>query len=149
MASAAGPLITGVLADASRDVRPISETAANPRTVALRGALAGIASLAASVASGSATQDAPARASTLAQALLRVDPSSAPIQEIAERLAEAGTAIADRRTSEARDLLDKSATDLAAIIRAALVTAPADPRSLELRRLEGALGDAHRGARRE
>ena len=141
--------LTGALADASRDVRPIPETAADPRTVALRGALAGIASLAGSVASENARQDAPARASTLAQALLRVDPSSVPIQEIAERLAAAGTAITERRTADARDLLDRAATDLAAIIRAALVDAPADARSLQLRRLEGALGDARRGATRE
>ena len=137
--------LTGALADAGRDLRPIPESAADPRTASLRDALAGIATLsAAGPSDGAGTASLPPRASILAQDVLRVDPSDERLQGVATRLTEAGDAIARGRPEEARGLLDRAALDLATVIRAALVDAPRSAPSLDLRRLEGALGDALR-----
>ena len=148
--------LTGVLADAGRDVRPLPETVTDPRIAALREALGRVAALA-SAAGGAASPsagvgdttvapDPQVSASILAQDVLRVDPSSEELQAVAAQLSDAGTAFSARRAGDARDLLDRAATSLAVLIRSMLVDAADEPRSLELRRLEGALVDALRGA---
>ena len=136
--------LTGLLADAGRDVRPIPESAADPRVAALRTALAGIASLAESTARGANDAAARARASELAQSVLRVDPSSDTLQAIAAQVSDAGNALGDRRLGDAREHLDRAAVELARVIRAMLADAAREPAPLELRRLEGALRDAQR-----
>jgi hypothetical protein len=129
--------LTGVLTDAARDSRPQTEAQLEPRTIALRRELGNIAALA-----GSSSRDG---ASTVyvAQRVLRVDPSSRALQQVAARLADAAAAIDRGRTNDAIRLLDQSALDLAALLRSSLADAPA-PRSAALDALSGALGDALR-----
>ena len=137
--------LTGVLTDAGRDVRPLPVAALDPEVVALREALAGVAALAGGSMGESDAATAAARASMLAQSVLRVDPSSDTLQAIATRIGEAGSALADRRAGDARTILGGAAVDLASVIRRRLVDAPAQPIPLDIRLLEGALGDALRG----
>ena len=136
--------LTGVLSDASRDLRPISEATTDPSISSLREALSGIAALAGATEAGARDDSASSRASMLAQRVLRVGPSSEPLQSVAARLTEAGDAIGRAQHAEARDLLQRAAIELAAIVRAALIEAPSRSPSLDVRRLEGALGDALR-----
>ncbi|MDB4877894.1 MAG: putative rane protein [Gemmatimonadetes bacterium] len=119
--------LTGVLTDASRDVRASAEPQADPRVVALRRALAGIATLVGSHAAGTT---ASAQASSLAESVLRVDPSSKALQDVAALLTSGQ--------------LDRAATSLAVALRAELSDAPAVTTSPEVSRLGGALADALR-----
>jgi hypothetical protein len=73
-----------------------------------------------------------------------VDPSSKALQGVAAQVANAASATASGREAEARVLLDRAAVELGAVLRAALVTAPARVTSGEVDRLEGALVDALR-----
>src|SRR5207249_1364164 len=127
-----------------RDARPVVEPTVDARTSALRRTLAGIATLAAdsTLAPGSA-----GTASLLAQRVLEVDPSAAPLQNVSGALASAATAIGRSRTREARRLLDEAATNLASVIRAALVDAPSQSQSVEINRLRGELTDELRRIR--
>ena len=135
--------LTGALAEASRDVRPLAEATADPRVASLRRALSAIAELAA------ASSSAPERstsAAEIAQAVLRVDPASEALQRVASTLTDAGAATA-RRGNEARALLDRAAVELATVIRVGLLDAPVGTRSLDIDRLDGALADALRRGR--
>lgn len=132
--------LTGVLTDASRDTRPRAEPAPEPRVTELRRALADIASLA-----GSDSRDAQ-RASALAERVLRIDPSSRELQQIAGKLSDASTAMARNRSADARRLFDESATAVAAALKASLLDMPATTgaNSAALDVLSGALTDALR-----
>jgi hypothetical protein len=133
--------LTGELTEAGRSSRPIAEAETEARAIALRHALAGVASLA-----GARTfaPDAALQTSLIAENVLRVDPSSKVLQEAATLLQSATTAISRDRASEARELLDRAATQIAAAAREGLVVAPSPTRATELDRLNGALGDALR-----
>src|SRR5262249_37556390 len=102
--------LTGTLTDAARDTRPKAEPEMDTRGIALRRALAGIAALAGEPRFAS---DAASRASNLAEAVLRVDASAKPLQSAAALLSSAAKAISANRASEARELLDRAATDIA------------------------------------
>lgn len=130
--------LTGTLTDASRDARPRAEAEIDPRLTALRRAVAGIATLAASPAfdARSAVQ-----AQTLGEAVLRVDASAKPLQDAAATLASASTAMSKGNATEARTLLDRAATGIAALIRIDLAPAPRSS-AAGLDRIGGALADA-------
>jgi hypothetical protein len=132
--------LTGVLTDAARDTRPRIEPEVDSRTVALRRALAGIATLA---GSSSFTRHDATRASELAEAVLRVDASAKQVQDAAALLTSAATAIGDGQNNEARTLLDRAATNVATAVRAELLAAPRSVQST-LDQLSGALSDALR-----
>jgi hypothetical protein len=133
--------LSGSLTDAARDTRPAVAAELNARVTALRRTLAGIATLASSQRIEPASA---ARASSLAEAVLRVDPSSKVLQDVAATLARAATAIGRSQQDDARDLFDRAATGLAATIRAELGDVPERGGGLEVDRLNGALTDALR-----
>ena len=136
--------LTGTLADATRDTRPKAEPEVDTRAIALRRALAGIAALAGEARFAS---DATSRASSLAETVLRVDASSKSLQSAAAGLSSAARAISASRASEARDLLDRAATDIAGAIRSELPPSPRRPRAADVDRLDGAFIDQLRSAR--
>jgi hypothetical protein len=117
-----------VLAALDRSNRPAAEPPPDPRIIAVRRALADMAALAADANRG-ATGVA-ARATALAEQVLRIDPSSAPIRDVAAAIAQASW--------------DQAATGLAAIARASLPADPAHTSNPELDALAGALADALR-----
>jgi hypothetical protein len=129
--------LTGVLTDASRDQRPAAEPSAEPRVIALRRALADVSAL----SSDSGLE--PRGPSDLATRVLRIDPSSRDLQQVAERLGEVSSALVRGRTSDARRLLDQTATSIATFLRSSLPDAPRT-RSADLDALSSALGDALR-----
>ena len=132
--------LTGVLTDASRDARPRAEPQPEPRVTELRRALADIAALA-----GSESRDAQS-ASALAERVLRIDPSSRELQQIAGKLSDASMAIARKRSSDAQRLFDESATAVATALKGSLLDVPATTgtNSTTLDVLNGALTDALR-----
>jgi hypothetical protein len=130
--------LTGTLTDASRDARPRAEPEIDPRLTALRRAVAGIATLAASPTFDASS---PVEAQALGEAVLRVDASAKPLQAAAAALASASTAMSKGSAAEARTLLDRAATAIAALIRSDLAPAPR-ANVAELDRIGGALGDA-------
>jgi hypothetical protein len=133
--------LTGVLAAVLRDVHPRVEPVAEARVTELRRALAGIAELAGTVSFD--TRSA-ARATTLAESVLQVDPSLETLRQVAARLSEASAAIGRTRSDDARRLLGEAATALGVALRADLLAAPSAAGSPDVRRLEGALSDALR-----
>lgn len=136
--------LTGVLTDAARDVHPIVNAEPNARVIALRRALAGIATLA---GAPHFTDDASATASALAETVLRVDPSAKPLQDVATLLNNAGDAIGRSRTDEAHMLLDRAAAGIVAALRGDLLDAPVNAPAADVSRLNGALTDALRRPR--
>jgi hypothetical protein len=132
--------LTGVLTDASRDARPRAEPELEPRVTALRRVLADVATLAAGDSLNAS------RASALAERVLRIDPSSRELQQVAAKLSDAATNIDRRRVADARQSLDQSATAIAAALKASLLDAPvvAGDHSVGLDLLNGALTDALR-----
>ena len=139
--------LTGPLAGAMRDVRPIPNAGDNPRVTALRSTLASVATLGAAAHFGA---DAEALASSLAQGLLKIDPSSEPLRQVAAALIDAGAAMRGgaSRTDDVHNMLDRAATGLSAVVRADLPGAPAAAPTLDADRLAGALADALRRAPR-
>jgi hypothetical protein len=136
--------LSGTLTDVTRDVHPSENPAADPRVTAVRGVLAGIASLAGtSRLDGSAS----AQASWLAERVLQVDPSDRALQTVASVLDSAATALARNNATDARDKLDRAATKLAAALWRDLLNAPAQGSSIIDSRLNGALTDALRSPR--
>lgn len=135
--------LTGVLSDASREMRPITQPAPDPRTVALRHALSEVATLA-----GAArfADDAPTRTSALAEDILRLDPASDPLRQVSRALLEAAAAIGRGEGTAAHVMMDRAATGLAAVLRGGLLAAPLQPSALDLDRLKGARADALRHA---
>jgi hypothetical protein len=120
--------LTGVLAALDRSSRPAAEPPPNPRVMAVRRALAEMAALAADANRGST--GIAARATALAEQVLRIDPSSAPLRDVATAITQASW--------------DRAATGLAAIARASLPADPAHVANPELDALAGALADALR-----
>ena len=144
--------MTGPLIEAGRDVRPVPLPESSSRLVALRGVLAGIAELlgATNVHAGTTTAvtGATQRASELAERVLRVDASSKPLQDIASRLNDAAAAYGKSNRRDASRALENAAVGLTETLRADLVSAPTRTRAFGTDRLDGALSDALRAARR-
>lgn len=136
--------LSGTLTDAARDVRPVVAPERNPRMDVLRRALGDIATLAAS-REGGAT--ASAHAAALAEDVLRVDPSSPAMQQVAAQLIDAAAILTGSRREPARALLDKAATALTGIIRADLLDAPLPATGGDATGLAGSLTDALRHPR--
>ncbi len=134
--------LTGELADARSDRRPVAAPRADPRTAALRQALAHMAAIAGEPRANAETA---ARLTTLAETLLRVDPSSEALQELSARLADAAANVS-ARPDQTRERLDRAITDLSALLRRDLPAASARMPSFEAGRLDGALTDALRAA---
>ena len=136
--------MTGVLEAAGPQSRPVATPALDPRAAALRRTLAGIAALA---GEDPFAVKAAASLSMLAQSVLQADPSSEPLQQIANQLNDAASAIDRERYGDARRQLGDAATQLAGVLRARLVSAPAERPPAELARLRGELADAIRRSR--
>jgi len=134
--------LTGVLNDASTDVRPIAPATENVRTTQLRAGLSGVASLA-----GSTRLDARAAttASMLAEQVLRVDASDRTLQGIASVLSDASRAIARGKSDDAHRLLEQAAASIASVLRGTVMDAPMQRSSFDVDRTRGALTDALRG----
>jgi hypothetical protein len=133
--------MTGSLNDAVTDVRPRAQPALDSRSTALRRVLADVAGL------GSTSDgDASARASELAARVLRIDPSATALHAIADQLNAAATALASRRTDDARRSLDRATTALATELRSGLPSSPGSSPNVDDARMSGALADALRRA---
>jgi hypothetical protein len=133
--------LTGELAALVRDTRPPATPLDNPRLGELRRSLAGLASIAG--AGRFAPGDAQ-RIAAVAQELLRIDPASDALGQVASKLTEAATALAADRTRDARPLLDQATLNLAAAVRAEVLDAPRRQPAPDASRLEGLLGEALR-----
>jgi hypothetical protein len=130
--------LTGTLAGVMRDARPVPEPERDPRVIALRSVLADVAALGAPM---EFTAEAPAVAARLAERVLRIDASDTALARVATRLSDAASTISRSRTQEAREHLQRAASELAAAIRAQLGAAPIGARALEAAQLDGALVD--------
>jgi hypothetical protein len=142
--------LTGVLAGAMRDVRPIPEAPGDPFGDALRRVLSAVAALAGDAADAAvaAAVDVTApppepqqRARSLAQDVLRVDAASPALQAVSQLLSDAASAFARRDTGDALALLDRAATGLAVTVRSVLPDAPSVGADIAGGRLRGALAD--------
>jgi len=133
--------LTGSLAAIGRDVRAASRPDLDPQTAQLRRALAGVAGVAASEELG---REQAASTTRFAEQVLRVDPASAALRNVATRLNEAAAAIGRGRTRDARAHLDSAAAGLAAAVRRGVLRAPSALPSLDAGRLDGARIDALR-----
>jgi hypothetical protein len=129
--------LTGTLAALSRETRPAAEPSADARVSRIRRVLADVASLAVDLENDAKFSE---RAVSLAQAVLQIDPSSGPIRDAAAALTDAGASSAHARVAA----LDRAATTLAAMARAALGRDSARDANPELDALAGALADALR-----
>jgi hypothetical protein len=125
--------LTGELAALVRDSRPAATPVDNPRVAELRRSLAGLAAIAGARRIAAAAQD-----------LLRIDPASDALAQVAARLTDAATALAADRLRDARPSLDRATLDLAAVVRAELLDAPRRRATPDAAQLEGLLGDALR-----
>ena len=128
--------LSGDRSDARSSVQPPFESTPDARSAALLDALAGIATIGAMPEPGPADAT---RATRLAEAVLRADPSAPSHQQVAGRLIAAAAGLAAGQ--DVRELLDRVATELAALVGAGLPRGPDAPRPLELDRLDGALAD--------
>jgi hypothetical protein len=122
---------TGVLAELGRPARPSPDPQVDPRTVALRRALAMVASVGGDRAAAAAA----------AQEVLRVDPASPVLQDVARLLADAS-----QGGGGAADAVRRATVLLAAEAGAGLATAPVRT-SHGGAMLGGALSDALRRGR--
>jgi hypothetical protein len=133
--------LTGALGAAGRSRQPVPLPESDTRTRMLRESAAGIARLAGDPLMG---PEAARRLAALADQMLRQDPSTEAVRQIASRLYEAAAAVGASQNAQARELLDQVASQLTAALRAGLPDAPARPHSLGVARLQGALIDAAR-----
>jgi hypothetical protein len=133
--------LTGSLDEAARAVRPAPVPQPAPRAELLRGALSGIAEIAATSEFGDA---AAARVIAVAETLLRADPSDVSLQAIADALGDASAAMRDGRTADARARLDRAAVALSGELVTELPSASSADRPPLLDRLDGARTDALR-----
>jgi hypothetical protein len=122
--------LTGTLAALDRETRPAALPPPSPRVAAIRRVLADLGALSADANRGA--PDVAARATALAEQVLRIDPSSPPLRDVATAIAQASW--------------DRAATALAAIARAELPAEPARGANPRLDALAGALADALRRA---
>jgi hypothetical protein len=135
--------LTGMLDDAVRDAQPSAEPARSSRALALRRALSEIATL---DGTASLAGDAATRASSLAERVIAIDPSSRALQDVGAQLASSATAMASHRGDAARAALDRATMGLVAMLRSELLDAPRAPERVDDARLEGALADQLRAA---
>jgi hypothetical protein len=135
--------LTGSLADAAGDARPVAEPTRDAASVTLRRVLSEVSALAGTRDPGAsgATQ-----ASALAERALRVDPSSPALQDVSAQLAKAAAAISAHRPDETAASLDRATNGLVKILRRDLPDAPL-VRDFDERRMHGALVDAIRAPR--
>ena len=134
--------LTGLLTDVSRDVHPSVEPVENARVAELRKSLAAVASVA---SERTFANDASSMVSNVGASVLRVDPSSKGLQDIAANLSRAAVAIERNRSDDARRDLERAVGALAEVLRSHLLDAPPAAAGLEANRLGGALSDALRG----
>ena len=137
--------LTGELAAAQGDARPGANPAESPRSAALRGALASAAEL------SSATKprnDAARRAAALSATVARIDPSSQEIARAASLLNDAAAAMIQGEPDDARARMRDAAAVIASSLRAPSPHPQIGTRPIDLDRLDGALQDALRRARR-
>jgi len=135
--------MTGPLVEAGRDVHPVPVAEATQRAISLRKALAAVVEL---LNADEAPTEMSARGAALAETVLRIDAGSKPLQQISAHLTDAATAFGKSRASEAIRALELSSVSLTAVIRAEILTAPAETRSMAAARLHGAFADALRAA---
>lgn len=136
--------LTGATENAGRDIRPALALAESEQSGILRATLAGVAAL----VTGEFSSTDAGRVTMLAEQVLRSDPSSAVLQEIANGLLEAAMALRSGATGQARAQLDRAATALSDRLRAAMPSSPAVRSNPAVDRLDGALTDAlRRGSR--
>ena len=136
--------MTGPLVETGRRISAVPEPVPSQRVVSLRKALAGIAELAGATASNS---ELSARASALAETVLRVEASFKPLQDISQQLNTVAASFGKGSKDSANRDLGAAAVALTAVLRAELLTAPGETRSFGTERLSGAFTDALRGAR--
>ena len=136
--------LTGVLTDAVREQHASPEPAVDARAASLRRALAEIASVA-----GRRTLDdsSASRLTAIAEQVVRVDPGSKALQDVARLVNDAARGAAAGNASETRRLLDQSANGLVAALRGSFIDAPHTAPSMDASQLAGALRDARRVAR--
>jgi hypothetical protein len=135
--------LTGDVSDASPAAQPSAAPEPSARVTELRGVLADIGALSA------LPSDAAARASRLAERLLRIDPSAPAMQNTARLLVDAAARIRASRSVEARALLGRAAIGLTHAISPELPRASERATNAGESELRGALSDALRrgGAR--
>jgi len=136
--------LTGSLADATGNVRPLAEPTRDVASVTLRRVLSDASALAGKRDHGSS--DA-ARASTLAEQALRVDPSSPALQDVSAQLSAAAAAMSAHRPDETTVALDRATNAIVRLLRRGLPDAPSVTSDLGERRMHGALVDALRTSR--
>ncbi len=153
--------LIGALTEASSASRAASSAAADPRVVAIQGSLADLASIVAALRSAmertalSPADRAPPQSfveragivTALAQRVLRADPSSKPLQDVAVELTQAARALERRAASDAINRLDRSARRLADVLRQALPTTSGVNASLLERQLRGVTRDVMQSRR--
>jgi hypothetical protein len=132
--------LTGALADASRDVRPLVTVPEREQVAVLRDALRSVGLL----ATGELSAADASRITITAQQLLQIDPSAPVMQEISTVLLEAAASLRDDRVDDTRRLLGQAASGLSDRLRAELPVIPGGTRRLDVDRLDGALTDALR-----
>jgi len=132
--------LSGSLADALTERVPGIEPAPEPRSVALRRILAGIAALS---AQEPLPPDAATRATASAVDLMRIDPGDDSLRTIAGRIEAIASDLGRGGPGDATARLQQVVLDLAARLRAGVPDAPA-ARDLESDVLRGALVDALR-----
>jgi hypothetical protein len=133
--------LTGSLAEATRDRLPAEATPENPRLAALRRSLNALAGL---TGRGAYTRDDAAVATTVADALLRLDPASTTMRDVAVDLSAAASAMTNNAPANVTAPLDKAVTRIAATIRAEMPGLPDATVDERAHRLAGALADADR-----
>jgi hypothetical protein len=136
--------LTGSLADAAGDSRPAMETETGSTALELRRLLTDIAALAGSRERG---PSAASRAATLAERVLRVDPSSRTLQDASSQLSAAATSLGANDAARARESLERASASVIAVLRGELPAAPHRSPSIEEARLGGAFVDALRAGR--
>ena len=136
--------LTGSLADATGNVRPLAEPTRDVASVTLRRVLSDASALAGKRDHGSS--DA-ARASTLAEQALRVDPSSPALQDVSAQLSAAAAAMSAHRPDETTVALDRATNAIVRLLRRGLPDAPSVTSDLGERRMHGALVDVLRTSR--
>lgn len=132
------------LTDARSDRRGAVAPPTDAQGVALRRALAAIATVVQQSVHTSSSTSVGTALTALAETVLRVDPSSPPLQRVSSQLSEASSAISRGQRGIAQQKLDSATANLAAVLRRdAPSIAPTAP-SLVRSQLGGALGDALR-----
>lgn len=139
--------LTGVLTDVRSTSQPSIVPPANARTDAIRRAVAAIAALVgerarADVDQAGVVQRRAARASELAESLLRIDPAFAPFQRASSRLSDASTAFTLGQDVRAMAQLDSAVLVLAIVLRTDTPVATSAVSAPKASLLGGALVDA-------